>query len=476
MECSLSYDRADSLPGQRLKLDISIRHRGKQSGTTRFTSRRSLSITAQDVLADPSMMAKPKTSKHKGRVKSVSFSEASDIAHDAHGLSSLQQPTDTNKDTGNHFMVIHCQFSGSVHVESQLISSSMRMHLPSLTHANHASSLAYSRRLSNYASQADKSDTMSEIPVLVTRSSILEVETSFGSGEHRAYVRSVDLPDFLLPTYDGIALRVSYILSVTFQGSDLTTRSAIFPIVIGSHPQKTSVLLSEPAALPLLEGTACRKLPQDQTARKRAEYLAYANRLSQRSVVDTIHSTTEDSADGGHLTSQTKFDIVQNTQRLCVLTLSKAAYTIGEVIHGRVDLSASSSSLQFAVVDIVLEEVESIPESALGSYNQDSVIHTRKLWTEEISCAEKETCSFEIPVPPDTAVDWSSDVIEVRHELSLRFTAVTTPMWLCESRSKHGILRTPVTLTEGEQVSCSVKVRIMNSPPVGRCALMLQPT
>ncbi|KAH6688604.1 Rgp1-domain-containing protein [Plectosphaerella plurivora] len=264
------------------------------------------------------------------------------------------------------------------------------------------------------------------IPLLSTPQSILFVDLNLAPGESKSYEYSFQLPRGLPPSHRGKAVKISYSLVIGTQRAggnrEQQVRTVEIPFrvlgsvnsygeILGYDLMNPYIILRDQATIKALDKPStpeARDKPKPRQSESTLnEFLIYADELlnnrrqgshagllsptagpsSRRPSAIEEATTAKDAinlavlrstyaSEGGQ--SPNRFEIARNGQRVGVVTLSRAAYRLGEAVTMVVDFS--NADIPCYAVHFALESAERIADPHLA-LRSDASVHrvTRKV-------------------------------------------------------------------------------------------------
>lgn len=264
------------------------------------------------------------------------------------------------------------------------------------------------------------------IPLLSTPQSILFVDLNLAPGESRSYEYTFQLPRGLPPSHRGKAVKISYSLVIGTQRAggnrEQQVRTVEIPFrvlgsvnsygeILGYDLMNPYIILRDQAIIKALDKPstpeAREKAKPRQTESTLNEFLIYADELlhnrrqgshagllsptanpgSRRPSAIEEATTAKEAinlavlrstyaSEGGQ--SPNRFEIARNGQRVGVVTLTRAAYRLGEAVTMVVDFS--NADIPCYAVHFALESAERIADPHLA-LRSDASVHrvTRKV-------------------------------------------------------------------------------------------------
>lgn len=264
------------------------------------------------------------------------------------------------------------------------------------------------------------------VPLLSTPQSILFVDLNLAPGESKSFEYSFQLPRGLPPSHRGKAVKISYSLVIGTQRAggnrEQQVRSVEIPFrvlgsvnsygeILGYDLMNPYIILRDQATIKSLDKASIPSARAKSKPRKAEssinEFLHYADELLNRprhgnntgllsptanpgsrrpSAVEEATNAKEAinlailrstyASEGGQ--SPNRFEIARNGQRVGVVTLTRAAYRLGEAVHMIVDFS--NADIPCYAVHFALESAERIADPHLA-LRSDASVHrvTRKV-------------------------------------------------------------------------------------------------
>ncbi|PNH75660.1 hypothetical protein VD0001_g1936 [Verticillium dahliae] len=264
------------------------------------------------------------------------------------------------------------------------------------------------------------------VPLLSTPQSILFVDMQLAPGESKAFEYAFQLPRGLPPSHKGKAVKISYTLVIGTQRAGGTKEQQIRKVevpfrvlggvnshgeILGYDLMNPYVILRDQAIITPLDKITPSNRNKAQSTRpesslndfityvddllNRPRYGSHTGLLSPTAVPSSRRPSAYEDAttakdainlailrsthasEGGQ--SPNRFEIARNGQRVGVVTLTRAAYRIGEAVTMVVDFS--NADVPCYALHCALESAERIADSQLALRSEASVHRvTRKVY------------------------------------------------------------------------------------------------
>ncbi|KAG7101768.1 RAB6A-GEF complex partner protein 2 like [Verticillium longisporum] len=264
------------------------------------------------------------------------------------------------------------------------------------------------------------------VPLLSTPQSILFVDMQLAPGESKAFEYAFQLPRGLPPSHKGKAVKISYTLVIGTQRAGGTKEQQIRKVevpfrvlggvnshgeILGYDLMNPYVILRDQAIITPLDKITPSNRNKAQSTRpesslndfityvddllNRPRYGSHTGLLSPTAVPSSRRPSAYEDAttakdainlailrsthasEGGQ--SLNRFEIARNGQRVGVVTLTRAAYRIGEAVTMVVDFS--NANVPCYALHCALESAERIADSQLALRSEASVHRvTRKVY------------------------------------------------------------------------------------------------
>jgi hypothetical protein len=320
-----------------------------------------------------------------------------------------------------------------------------------------------------------------QVPVLSMPPTILGVEIKLRPGQSEKYHLRCPLPKSLPSTYQGKAVKFSYLIKLTAQRSDNTFKTAELPLRIFGSFAKMSVPYdcTRPKVFsqtPLVCHSPEPKHEKASTLTKQdfERYLSALSTIEKTPSAPLLPSPTLERSGFFNPESMhenlinyrkskqqpVKFEIARAGQAVGIVSLPGVIFSAGQTITGTIDFS--SPQLSCFGFELSLELSEAIHDKLAVKTPEQTLLATRRVLNSQVeTTAFAREAIIDLAVPALAPPSFNTSAVQVEYSLLFEFMVSNERSWLRKRQGKHGVEVWPLETVDAESFECRIPIQVL---------------